>query len=273
MPSCFYCVSLTCLQFAPVRFGTRTGLRRRARVQPASKHPPGRARARPARADGERRRGVSRTQRLATRGRGGAVSPGVSPSATNRSSSGTGTRPRSSQRCSPSRDRRAVLYFRDVVVGADPGEVPGDAAAHHRGRRCPRARRLADPRRRPARPHRLRAGDGRGHGEEVRPDVHGAEEERLALLELRAVAGHHVEEGAGEAAGRALDVADVAGERAELGETGRVAPAEPARRVPLGIERRRTSGSASRASPQRGTFGLKSSAATGEVRGRAPRAR
>ena len=78
-----------------------------------------------------------------------------------------------------------------------------------------------------------------GHGEQLRSGIHEAEQHRLTLLELRAEAHHRVEHAAGEPAGSALHVAHVRRERSELGVLGPEAPADPAGRIPPGVEPRR----------------------------------
>src|SRR5207249_8775894 len=81
-----------------------------------------------------------------------------------------------------------------------------------------------------------RARAGRAHREQLGADVDAAEELRLALLQCRAMAHHEVELLAREAARLALDPAHVPGQRAEATVTRPAAVADPARRIPSGVE-------------------------------------
>src|SRR5512142_1157328 len=85
----------------------------------------------------------------------------------------------------------------------------------------------------------LRPRAGRGHREELRSDVHQAEQHPLPQLELRTEPHHRVEHVAGEATRAALHEAHVAGEGAELAVLRPEPPADPARRIPPAIEQRR----------------------------------
>ncbi len=83
----------------------------------------------------------------------------------------------------------------------------------------------------------LRAGTGRRHGEQLCADVDDAPQERLPVLQLRLPAAHRVERLARELARRALDVAQVPGQRAELVVRRRHrALADDELRQPAGVE-------------------------------------
>src|SRR5206468_302815 len=69
--------------------------------------------------------------------------------------------------------------------------------------------------------------EARGHGEQLRTDVHGTKQQRLLLLQLSLVDQHGMEERSRQLAARAVDVADMAGQRAELAVARPPAPAEP----------------------------------------------
>src|SRR6185436_21161408 len=131
-------------------------------------------------------------------------------------------------------DRDLVLA--DVVVRPQVAEQPGDLAprvaaeqiGQLRGVLGVGAALLAQG---------LRAGDRSGHGEQLVGDVDQAEQERLLVLELRLVDEHAVEDLARQPAGVALDEAQVRGEVAELLIARPLPPAEPAGRIPGGVER------------------------------------
>ena len=153
-------------------------------------------------------------------------------------SSSIGVSPSSSHANSPSSRRRAVRYFATSSLEPMARKCVGDAAARRRGRRGRRAPRRVGASAAPAARQIACAREQRGrHREELRADVHGAEEQRLALLELRAELHHRVEERARELA-RAC--ARRSARAARAARTRRTAASGPSRASATGTTSRRT---------------------------------
>src|SRR6266508_5767357 len=91
------------------------------------------------------------------------------------------------------------------------------------------------------RQHR-RVADRRRHREEIRADVHDAEQHHLFALQLRLITHHGVENRTREVTRCPFDESHVAGELSELSELGESRPADVPRGIPRRIVRARFRG-------------------------------
>ena len=135
----------------------------------------------------------------------------------------------------PIQDPTGDLVLPVVVVGPQRPEAPADAAPEVAAEEVGKLHGFP-PALHPGPAQGMGARQCGGHGEEIRTDFHAPEEERLLLLEPRAVHQHGMEKAARQTPARAIDEAHMRGKAPELAVAGPAAPSQPAGGIPACIK-------------------------------------